>query len=277
MKIKKVYIEITNVCNLSCDFCHGTTREPLFMSAAEFESAVLQVKPMTDYIYLHILGEPLLHPEFDLLLSVCDRHKMKTTITTNGTLIKECEEKLTKHPSLIQLNYSLHCNSEQEYYLDNILNFTRANKAVTHVLRFWNTADIRLIDEISRFYGVSVEIQKISLGNGPKIAENVYIQQMDAFTWPDINGREIFTSGKCLGLKNNIGILADGTVVPCCLDADGIINLGNIFNGGLTEILNGERAARIRSGFQHNIVCEKLCRTCGFAVRLNKYIDTGSE
>ena len=33
--LKRVYVEITNICNLRCDFCPGTRREGRFLSAEE--------------------------------------------------------------------------------------------------------------------------------------------------------------------------------------------------------------------------------------------------
>ena len=79
----------------------------------------------------------------------------------------------------------------------------------------------------------------------------------------EIRGNKYF----CYGLKDQFGILADGTVVPCCLDSDGIINLGNIFHEDIESILNSQRAQDIADGFKCGKATEDLCKKCGYAQR----------
>ncbi|HIS11510.1 MAG TPA: radical SAM protein, partial [Candidatus Onthocola stercoravium] len=60
--MKKVYVEITNNCNLDCSFCIKNTRKSMFMSEDNFEVILNKLKNTTSYLYFHVMGEPLLHP-----------------------------------------------------------------------------------------------------------------------------------------------------------------------------------------------------------------------
>jgi radical SAM protein with 4Fe4S-binding SPASM domain len=71
----------------------------------------------------------------------------------------------------------------------------------------------------------------------------------------------------CRGLRDHLAILVDGTVVPCCLDADGQVALGNIFRQPLVAILASPRALRLREGFGHQWLVEPLCRRCAYRQR----------
>ena len=59
----RVYVEITNICNMSCSFCHGHSRESARMTAQSFAHVLSELQPYTKYIYYHLMGEPLTHPE----------------------------------------------------------------------------------------------------------------------------------------------------------------------------------------------------------------------
>lgn len=275
-KLKKVYIEITNQCNLNCSFCVASSRKEAFVSPGMFETILKSIKPNTDYIYMHVLGEPLLHPDLGVLLDICEHTGIKASITTNATLIGKRMESLINKPALRQINYSLHSIMENGKNYKHIINdifalIEKTGNDVYHCLRLWNfgsddefyNADI--INEIRFHIPDALYPNIITKGNGVKISSNVFLQQQQRFIWPDINGEKISSSGRCGAIKHDVGILADGTVVPCCLDAQGAIPLGNIYEKSLEEILEGTCAVNMREGFSKGQLREKLCQTCGFA------------
>lgn len=290
-KYKKVYLEITNVCNLTCDFCPETKRKAEFMSEGTFREILNQIKPFTDYIYLHVKGEPLLHPSLGHFLDISYEKGFNVNITTNGTLIDKVADTLLGKPAVRQMNFSLHSfdgnqkEISKEEYIDSILKFSNRAMVESHIiisLRLWNldeallTEDQRkrnldIIHKIEENFNLPYEIQsKLSGVKALKIGERVYLNQDYEFKWPDLKAEEDFEKGSCFGLRNQIAILVDGTVVPCCLDGEGIINLGNIHQDQFSEIINEKRAEEIRVGFcNHNIV-EELCRKCGYRKRFNK-------
>lgn len=290
-RYKKVYLEITNVCNLKCDFCPQTKRKAEFMSEETFEQILDQIKPFTSYIYLHVKGEPLLHPKLGSFLDISYEKGFQVNITTNGTLIDKVADILLKKPAVRQINFSLHSFDGNQHeiskdeYIDCILKFSRraileSNMIIS--LRLWNldeallTEDQRkrnldIIHKIEDYFNLPYKIQgNFSETKSLKLSDRVYLNQDYEFKWPDLKEEEDINKGFCYGLKNQVAILVDGTVVPCCLDGEGIINLGNIHERQFADIVNGKRAENIRLGFCNNKVVEELCRKCGFRKRFNK-------
>lgn len=290
-KFKKVYIEITNVCNLKCEFCPVTKRAPKFMDIITFEKILSQIKPFTDYIYFHVKGEPLLHPELDKFMDLAESYKFFVNITTNGVLINKSKDKLLYKPSLRQVNFSLHSfdanelNFSLEDYLTHIFDFTseamsNTNKIISY--RLWNLEEdiesieknrhiLRLIEKaFSLDYKIEEELIKKDEKRGLKIGRNVYLNVASRFQWPDNDIQQSDDCGFCYGLKDQTAILVDGTVVPCCLDGEGIINLGNINENNFSDIIEGKRAKAIYEGFAKRQVVEELCKKCDYRRRFNQ-------
>lgn len=291
-KFKKIYIEITNVCNLACSFCPQTKRKPEFMGIETFTKIADQIKSHTDYIYFHVKGEPLLHPELEKLLDLSYEKGFKVNITTNGTLINKVKDKIIMKPALRQVNFSLHSFSANEGYdsiedyVKNILSFVREANAKTKMitsLRLWNleqdnTANLEnkknleLLGLIEKEFNLPYKIlEEVTLSRGIKIADRIYLNQGHEFKWPDLQEEEDDGAGFCYGLRTQAAILVDGTVVPCCLDGEGVINLGNINNTPFSEIIETQRANNIFDGFSKRQAVEELCRKCGYRQKFGIY------
>ena len=103
-----------------------------------------------------------------------------------------------------------------------------------------------------------------------KLAKNAFLNQDFEFTWPSLEGNFISDVGTCQGLRSQIAILSNGDVVPCCLDQDGEINLGNIFNETMEEILEKKITKEIVSGFENRKILHNLCKRCGFRTKFDK-------
>lgn len=276
---KKIYIEITNICNLKCEFCIPCRREARMMSISDFEEVIKKVCRYTKVVTLHVKGEPLLHKNLEEILNIIHKYNLMVNITTNGTLIKERLNILKNSKCIKQINFSLHSFNQNDHmsslYLKNIFDCVSELNGITISYRLWNLSDIRnndvndyIISELESYYKLSNLKEKLKLKNAFEINENIYINQDTEFTWPSLGGEEIISSGKCWALRKQIAILVDGTVVPCCLDNNGDIPLGNIFESDLDSILNSEKALFIKKNFGNGkIVCD-LCKTCGFLKRL---------
>ena len=276
---KKIYIEITNCCNLKCKFCLETNRNKEFMSVENFEEIIKKIHKYTNLVLLHVKGEPLLHNRLEDILNILEKYNLKANITTNGTLIKDNFEIVKKSKAVRQINFSLHSSTQNKEfgkeYLLNIFESADELKDIIISYRLWNLKDIKdndinieIIKSLEEYYNIQDLKQKLSKNDFLKIKENVFINQDIEFTWPDINKEEIIQSGKCLALKEQIAILVDGTVVPCCLDNNGDIPLGNIFEESIEEILNKPISIEIKKNFENSIISCKLCKTCGFLKRL---------
>ena len=98
------------------------------------------------------------------------------------------------------------------------------------------------------------------------MGEGLYLEQAEKFDWPDLDAPEAEVRF-CRALRDQAAVLCDGTVIPCCLDHEGDIPLGNLFRQELEEILAGPRARALYDGFSRGKPPEALCRRCGFATR----------
>ena len=263
-RFKKIYLEITNACNLSCTFCIKNKRHIKYLSLDEFRLITDKLEPYTDYLYFHILGEPLMHPNICEFIDLASK-KFNVQITTNGYLI----DRLKDNSNIRRLNISLHSFDSKyqvslEKYMNNIFevvdNLIEKNTYIS--LRLWveNKSQNNMVKMINKHYNCNIDLTK----NSFKINKYLYVNKFHEFIWPDLENNYYEEEGSCYGLIDHIGILVDGTIIPCCLDTKGAINLGNIYNTDLETVINSERAKVMLEGFKQNKKREELCKHCHF-------------
>ena len=273
-KYSRVYVEITNICNRSCSFCPGTARPARMMTMDEFSLITDKLVGITDYIYLHVMGEPLIHPQLCEFISHATKKGFKCAVTSNGTLLKERADELIGS-GIYKLNVSLHSFEdgsldEQTEYVRDVAEIASrfADAGILTVLRLWNEGSDggRNVDTVS--------ILKESLcgdwilgTRGARIRPKLHLEYGERFEWPDREAEDRGERVFCHGLGDHFAILSDGTVVPCCLDRDGAVPLGNAYTSDIASALTSERAVNITRGFAEKRATEDLCRRCGYARR----------
>ena len=274
-RFNKIYLEISNLCNLRCAFCPGTKRQPHRMTEAEFSAFLPKLRPFSDYLYFHLMGEPLCHPLLARFLELAGEAGFKVILTTNGTLLPKLQDILLSAPALHKVNISLHAFEANDLavpfseYLRGCFAFGRAaggSRIIAY--RLWNQggADAlngEILDTMAEYFPRPWAVER----RGTRVGQKVYLEYGDKFDWPDLtaadNGERVF----CYGLRDQLGVLCDGTVVPCCLDHEGDIALGNLFETDLETILQTPKAKAIYDGFSQGKAAEELCRRCGYATR----------
>lgn len=281
-RFKRAYVEITNTCNLDCCFCPKTKRAPRRMSVAEFSAVAQKLRGYTSYLYLHVMGEPLSHPDLARILEVGARAGYHLHITTNGTLLRTHTALLAGAQGIRKISVSLHSfegNGGEDLvsYLDGVMGLYSALRAAGSpaylALRLWNAGGAEerngeILDYLSRTLGTDVRALPVRCGSRT-VGERLFLEEAEKFDWPvDAQGERDVRF--CHGLSDQIGILADGTVVPCCLDSEGALALGNIFTEDLSDILASPRARAMLDGFRRGAPAEDLCRRCGYATRFTK-------
>ena len=264
-RFKKIYLEITNICNLKCSFCPGNNRLKQEMPLETFKTILPRLKDYTDYLYFHLMGEPLVHSHINEFINTATNNfNFKVNITTNGYLIKKTED----NPNIHQLNISLQAIKNDEdidNYLKNI--FTAVDKlhkqGTIIVYRLWNeqASSNKIVEKLEKHY-------KIKLNGDNKIQDGIYLNREIPFIWPDLNNTYYNEEGSCMGLRSHIGILVNGDIVPCCLDYNGTITLGNILNDDIDTILRDKRVKNMQENFLNNKKCEEFCRHCNFYDRI---------
>ena len=274
-RFNKVYLEISNVCNLKCSFCPGTKRKPKIMTEEEFSALLPKLQPYTDFLYFHLMGEPLCHPNLERFLTIAGEYGFKVILTTNGTLLKKQQEMLLRSSALHKVNISLHAFEANdlavpfEEYLQDCFTFGKAAESKKLVVyRLWNQGgadekNAAILGEMENYFPKPWKEAK----KGTAIGNRVFLEYGDKFDWPDLSAEDGGDQVFCYGLKDQIGVLCDGTVVPCCLDHEGDIALGNLFAEDMEEILAKPRVQAICDGFRCGKATEELCRKCGYARR----------
>lgn len=274
-RFHKIYLEISNICNLQCNFCPGTTRSKKILSIEDFSSLLPKLQPYTDFLYFHLMGEPLCHPKLKEFLDLAGKAGFKVILTTNGTLLKKQQDVLLNADALHKINISLHAFEANDLavpfsdYLQQCFSFGKyieGKKLV--VFRLWNQGgadkkNSEILSAMEDFFPRPWKAER----KGIRIASRVYLEYGDKFDWPDLSAEDCGETMFCYGLRDQLGILCDGTVVPCCLDHDGDIPLGNLFRENLEDILKSQRAKAIYEGFSNKRAVEELCRKCGYARR----------
>jgi radical SAM protein with 4Fe4S-binding SPASM domain len=283
--IERAYVEIGNLCNLKCSFCHKTKRAPRQMTAEEFSMIAEKLRGRVKFLYLHVLGEPLCHPHLDKILSTAGEFGFRVCITTNGTLLAERGDIILSHSDIVhKVSISVHApegdgriseGGRLKEYLFGAVNFAKRlkDKGIFTVFRLWNlnssegTGKNSENVEIEKYLFSSFPLLEKRRERGIKLDDYIFLEYDGVFTWPSDSESEERNEGFCHGLVGQIGILADGTVVPCCLDAEGEIPLGNIFRESFEDIMESDRAKNMLSGLKGRRLTEKLCRKCTFSRR----------
>lgn len=277
MRFKRVYIEITNTCNLSCHFCIQNHRPARMMNISEFTSIIEQISPYSDYVYLHVMGEPLSHPLLDDFLHVTDAAKRKVNITTNGTLLKAKKDILKQH-AIRQINVSLHSFPEHvsPHYLQDVFESCEelAANGIYINYRLWSLKHEMLSSEsedilavIKERYHMDMERESIHRMQRMALQDHISLHFEDVFTWPSLQHPFVNTTGRCLGMKDMCGILSNGDVVPCCLDSAGDNVLGNVYERSFQDIITSAEAEEIVQGFANHKVVKALCQHCSYRLR----------
>lgn len=323
-RFDKVYLEITNVCNLSCAFCALTERPARFMSVPEFTGALDRLHGLTPTLYFHLMGEPFLHPELPLFLDLAGERGFAVNITTNGTLLAARGAEIAGKAALARINLSVQSleqfpEPERLSRLNALISSVKALVPLQRAarpgflvsFRFWTRDDgtfsapllARLLEAFAPGESAQAVSRQILSGrNGFVLAPGVAIHAADTFEWPRLPQPETRAAGGtsraeaaplpdaqpadgnrppaagfgivhpnlrgfCRGLRDQIGILADGTVVPCCLDRNGDMPLGNVFGENVGDILGRPRARALYDGFSARRVVEPLCANCTYRLR----------
>ena len=280
----RVYVEIGNICNMKCSFCAGTRRASKQMTVSEFDFICQRLLGYTENLYFHVMGEPLLHPELDLLLKTAGKYGYKVSVTTNGTLLDRCGDILISNAEYLhRVSISLHApegngiNGSLKEYLDSVIGFAKRFCALDKnvIFRLWNLNSIERAGKNSQNSTI-LEALKEEYGDewtkrysGYRLAYRTFLELDEIFTWPSESSAEPKDEGRCHALKRQIAVLADGTVVPCCLDSEGQIPLGNLFLESLADILSSETARRMRNGFNSGKMEHPVCKKCTYARRFS--------
>ncbi len=271
---------------MQCSFCPVVESDKKIMSLVEFESTLRQASPLAKEVCLHLMGEPLAHPQFKGILDLCEKYKTKVQLTTNGLLLGRYAPLLLKSSILRQINFSLQAFTDNfpeknlSEFMDPILNFAKdacEQKPELYVnFRLWNQDSLdsdnsNFFEIFEYFFQININ-RNIEVGaiKSKKIYKRIYLHFDSRFEWPSMELDFQGDQGKCHALSKHIAIHANGDVSPCCLDKEAVINLGNCHDNSLDSILSSDRASLMRKGFENGRLVESLCQHCSYINRFKK-------
>ena len=267
-KFKNIYVEITKACNLACRFCPSSknNNHNEYLSFDKFKHLINEIKDYTEGIYLHILGEPLLHKDLFKFIDYASSY-LKVSVTTNGHLIKNHLESLVSS-NLYVLNISLQSISavcELDEYFNNLykLVVNRKNNLAIH-LRIWNDKNSETVCNLNK--------RLYELINQYHLLEYPYVNLSvaDEFEWPSLDLDDNLVRSSCLGGKHQMGILLNGDVTICCLDYLGKTKIGNIYEDSFDSLLSKELYKSVLKGWNDLNPYFDLCKKCTYRNRFRK-------
>jgi radical SAM protein with 4Fe4S-binding SPASM domain len=285
MKFHRVHIEVTNICGLACSFCPPKLNPSKSMTLDFFEKVIVQLKNYTKTLAFHVMGDPLLLSNLISYLDIAKKHNFEVELTTSGYFLVNHDASTLFHGSVRQLNISLNSfnknslNLSFDEYISRVLDIC-SKKIASYPkpfinLRLWNldvdsTEEVYnqlIFERLNSFFDISIDtMTDTDAVKSLRLAPKILLNFDNYFEWPSLKS-EHNSHASCYGLSSHFGILADGRVVPCCLDGDGVINLGNLHNKSLKDILTSQRAKDIVEGFKAGFAVEELCKKCTFKDR----------
>ncbi|MDQ1325051.1 MAG: hypothetical protein QG564_175 [Campylobacterota bacterium] len=261
------------------------------MDLISFESIIGQVKVFTKEIACHVVGDPLTLLNLHDYLDIIHKHGLKAVLTTSGYFLKKHTYGTLFHPCVKQINLSLNSFNKNDtawtfdQYLAPVLDLCEAKlkrkEELFINLRIWNLDEMMsehdfnqiLFEAFSKHFKLVLDLD-IIYQERPKsirLAHKILLHFDTYFEWPSLNN-QYYGDGTCQGLQSHIAILASGKVVPCCLDCDGVMELGDLHKQSLKEIVNSPRALAMVAGFKKNRAVEELCQKCSYKKRFESKI-----
>ena len=289
-KFRKVHIEITNICNLKCTFCPPKIKPNGVMSLEDFDDINKQLKPYTKELAYHIVGDPLVLRNLNEYLDISLKHDLKVNITTTANKISSNDYNALMNKTIKQINFSINsynANSHKkslDEYLNPILDFVKYAQEKSHEyfinFRIWNLDESKsarefntqVFKKVNEYFNTDINIDDVytQRPKNIRIAKKLFFNFDEYFNWPSLENDFVSDKGFCYGLDSHFGILTSGEVVPCCLDQNACINLGNTNTSQLKDILSSTRVKTIQDGFKEGKVVEELCQKCEYRTRFDK-------
>lgn len=286
-RFRKLYLEITNICNIQCSFCPAVERKAASLDMPLIESFFQKVSGWADRVCLHVMGEPTSHPQFPDFVEKAKQYGLQLEITTNGLILNDAVKAALLSTSVVQVNFSLQSffdnfpEKDPGRYLEKIFAFTQQAMSARPDLyinfRLWNigSADDRDVSEfvlqkIESAFSVQLN-RSVDPGfkKSKRVKDRVYLHFDSRFNWPDISSPVLGTQGRCHGTVSHLAVHSNGDVVPCCLDKEATIKLGNLSKQSLQEIVSSERYLNMVQGFNSGVLVEDLCQRCEYIQRFN--------
>lgn len=285
---KKIYLEISNICNLQCTFCPVVERDKATMDEPSLKDYLQKIKKHTERVCFHLMGEPLGHKEFPRFVDIAQEYQVSLEITTNGTLINDANIRALLNPAVVQVNFSVQSffdnfpQADASTYISKLVEFAHrclSERPDLYVnFRLWNLDSGEEFQEKNELFlktletAFNVSINRVvdpAFNKSKRLKERIYLHYDSRFKWPSDKAIESKDKGTCYGTRTHIAVHANGVVVPCCLDKEARIPLGSLETQSLDEILTSDRYLKMKQGFENHRLVEDFCKKCTYIQRFS--------
>ncbi|WP_187106401.1 radical SAM/SPASM domain-containing protein [Campylobacter lanienae] len=275
-KFQKVYIEISDICGCECSFCPSVNIAKFgSMDLELYERILSQIRGKTRAICLHLLGDPLANLNLNQYLSLAYDKGFKIDLVTTGKYLRKHDFSTLSKAHQISFSLSAFVDKNAKFsenYIDDLLAFCQFTQEIKSEIFINFRIQKHMINEpkfemikakFEQFFGVKIGCNESRV----RLAYKIFLVFKEYFEWREPNSQN--PSKYCHGLISQIGIKSSGIVVPCCVDANARINLGNIGQNSLNEIVNSPKAKAIIDGFKQGKAIENLCQKCEYKATLD--------
>jgi len=247
-------LETTNNCNLRCTMCpiNHMTRQTGYMELPKFRKIIDEIAPYAELVYLHGLGEPLLHPDIIEMVRYCRSRRVKTGISTNAMMLtEEMSAKLLEAGlDYIFLAFDGATKETFERVRKNA-DFSRVDKAVRGFLAMKDKIKNSNFTVVQMIVTPETEHEKELFLERWKDVKNINaIRIKREFDLRFLNRTpkpEGICDKPCFYLWRQANIYWDGTVSLCCMASNNEQLLGNIFDyGGFGKVWRSEKMRQAR-------------------------------
>ncbi len=119
-KFPRIHLELTNRCNFSCVFCPDgkmTRKREVWMWGWRFPHWIRsRILDLAEKVTFHVMGEPLLHPQFFDILDHARERGISVGLTTNGALLRPDTIQQLANRDLFQIDISLQTPDPESFH-----------------------------------------------------------------------------------------------------------------------------------------------------------------
>lgn len=267
----EIVMETTNRCNLRCTMCaiNHMKRKVGDIDINNFKRFVDEIKGRVELVYLHGLGEPLLHPQIIDMIGYCRAKGLRCGMSTNATVL---DEKMSREILKAGLDYMILAfdgakketfervrkNADFDKVKNNIGTFLRVKRSIPN--KNFTVVQMVLMDETME------ELKAfLSAWRSEKGIDAVRTKRHIDLRFVNNNKERPGVCDKpCFYLWRQANIYWDGTMSLCCMANDNEEIVGNIFkDGGFEKVWNSEKMKdyrRLHAAGKYADI--RICRKC---------------
>jgi radical SAM family protein/iron-sulfur cluster protein len=254
--LTSVNLELTNHCNLRCTICPVNTtmrRGKGHMDPALFRR-IIDDNPRLRFVLAFQWGEPMLHPQFFELVEYASSRGVRTMITSNGTHLTPENRRRLLACGLERVTFSVDGDAATHFAI-RAYDLETLRRDVKALVAERDAAGAKLRIDVSMVVDAATEAALPAFrAQWTGVADRVQAIPRLVAERRASPCRELW--------RGAMVVLWDGRVTACCVDSEGLLELGDANDASLAAIWNSERMQELRRRHARRDFPD-LCAMCG--------------